>query len=160
MRNGRARNQLWAFAYLSIRHVFELVVLLARSDDVKEIELLALRHEVAMLRRQAKRQSFEPGDRALLAALSRLLPRSRWACFGVTPATLLTWHRRLVARRWTYPHDDAHATIMVTRHREELDVVSPNTRDSHFGDSIATGTGSAAAIITPAQGEVTIETGS
>jgi hypothetical protein len=99
MRRHRARGQLWAFAYHSVRHVLELVVLLARSDDAKEIELLALRHEVAMLRRQVKRQSFDPADRAILAALSRLLPRSRWASFGVTPATLLTWHRRLVARR-------------------------------------------------------------
>jgi putative transposase len=104
MRGARAQSQLWAFAYLSVRRVLELVVLLVRSDDAKEIELLALRHEVAMLRRQVKRQSFEPADRALLAALSRLLPRSRWGAFGVTPATLLGWHRRLVARRWTYPH--------------------------------------------------------
>ncbi len=57
-----------------------------------------------MLRRQVKRQSFEPADRALLAALSRLLPRGRWGVLGVTPATLLGWHRRLVVRRWTYPH--------------------------------------------------------
>ena len=77
--------------------MFEFVVLLGRSDDAKEIELLALRHEVAMLRRHVKRQSFEPADRALLAALSRLLPRDRWGVFGVTPATLLGWHRRLVA---------------------------------------------------------------
>src|ERR1039458_3823844 len=104
MRGPRARCELWAFAYLSLRHVFGFVVLLSRSADAKEIELLALRHEVAMLRRQVKRRSFDPADRALLAALSRLLPRSRWGAFGVTPATLLAWHRRLVARRWTYPH--------------------------------------------------------
>jgi hypothetical protein len=104
MRRHRARGQLWAFAYLALRRLFEFVLLLARSDGAKETELLALRHEVALLRRQVTRQSFEPADRALLATLSRLLPRSRWACFGVTPATLLAWHRRLVARRWTYPH--------------------------------------------------------
>jgi hypothetical protein len=104
MRGARARGELWAFVYLSVRQVFDFVVLLTRSDDVKEIELLALRHEVAMLRRQVKRLSFDPTDRALLAVLSRFLPRSRWACSRVTPATLLLWHRRLVARRWTYPH--------------------------------------------------------
>jgi len=104
MRGARAQSQLWAFSYLCVRRILEFVVLLARSDDAKEIELIALRHEVAILRRQVKRQSFEPADRALLAALSRLLPRGRWGVFGVTPATLLTWHRRLVARRWTYPH--------------------------------------------------------
>src|ERR1039458_4261713 len=104
MRGTRTQSDLWAFVYLAVRQVLDLVVLLARSDDAKEIELLALRHEVAMLRRQVKRQSFEPADRALLAVLSRFLPRCRWACFGVTPATLLAWHRRLVARRWTYPH--------------------------------------------------------
>ena len=74
------------------------------SLDANEIELLALRHEVAMLRRQVKRQSFEPADRALFAALCRLLPRSRWGAFGVAPATLLAWHRKLVVRRFTYPH--------------------------------------------------------
>jgi hypothetical protein len=101
MRGKRTQSQLWAFVYLAVRHVLELVVLLARSEDAKEIELLALRHEVAILRRQVKRQSFEPADRALFAALSRLLPRSRWGAFGVAPATLLAWHRRMVARRWT-----------------------------------------------------------
>jgi transposase InsO family protein len=84
--------------------VLELLVLLAGSDDAKEIELLVLRHEVALLRRQVKRQSFDPADRAILAVLSRLLPRPRWRVFGVTPATMLAWHRRMVARRWTYPH--------------------------------------------------------
>jgi len=126
MRSARARSQLWAFAYLSVRRVLELVVLLTRSDDAKEIELLALRHEVAVLRRQVKRPSFELADRALLAALSRLLPRSRWDTFGVTPSTLLAWHRRLVARRWTYPHRrpgrppvDEDTTALVVRLAKE-----------------------------------------
>ena len=104
MRGAWCRSQLWAVAYLSVRRVFEFIVLLARTDGAKEIELLLLRHEVAMLRRHVKRQSSEPADRALLAALSRLLPRSRWGAFSVTPATVLAWHRRLVARRWTYAH--------------------------------------------------------
>ena len=122
MRGARAQSQLWAFAYLSVRQVFEFIVLLTHSDDAKEIELLALRHEVVMLRRQVKRQSFDPADRALLAVLSGFLPRSRWACFGVTPATLLTWHRRLVARHRTYPHRrpgrpkvDEETTALVVR---------------------------------------------
>ena len=104
MRTSRARGQLWTFVYLALRRSFELIVLVARSDGAKEIELLALRHEVSILRRQAKRQTFRPADRAFLGAMSRLLPRSRWEAFGVTPATLLSWHRRMVAKCWTYPH--------------------------------------------------------
>jgi transposase InsO family protein len=104
MRRHRVRGGLWAFVYLVARRLLEFALLTARSDDAKEIELLALRHEVAVLRRQVGRPKYQPADRALLAALSRLLPQSRWAAFGVTPATLLAWHRRMVARRWTYPH--------------------------------------------------------
>ena len=63
-----------------------------------------LRHQLAVLRRQAPRPRFEPADRALLAALSRVLPHARWSCFFVKPDTLLRWHRRLVAGAWTYPH--------------------------------------------------------
>src|ERR1700736_217154 len=100
----RARGELWAFAYLALRRFLEFVVLAARSDVAKDIELLALRHEVALLRRQVKRPQFRPADRALLAALSRMLPRARWGAFSVTPETLLAWRRRLVTRRWTYPH--------------------------------------------------------
>jgi Homeodomain-like domain len=57
-----------------------------------------------VLRRQSTRPKLGPGDRALLAAVSRVLPRARWSCFFVQPETLLGWHRRLVAGAWTYPH--------------------------------------------------------
>jgi transposase InsO family protein len=81
-------------------HFLTLVV---RGDRANEVEILLLRHQVAVLRRQVTRPDLEPVDRVVLAALSRLLPRPRWPSFFVTPATLLRWHRALVARRWTYP---------------------------------------------------------
>jgi putative transposase len=75
----------------------------ATGHDHVAVEVLVLRHQVAVLRRQVRRLDLEPADRAVLAGLSRLLPRIRWAAFFVTPATLLRWHRTLIARRWTYP---------------------------------------------------------
>ena len=66
--------------------------------------MLVLRHQLAVLRRQVPRPRLEPADRALLAAVSRVLPRARWSCFFVQPETLLRWHRRLVAGAWAYPH--------------------------------------------------------
>ena len=65
---------------------------------------MVLRHEPSILRRQTKRPQLRQADRLLLAALSRSLPRQVWASFSVSPRTLLRWHQRLVARRWTYPH--------------------------------------------------------
>ena len=79
------------------------VLLCFRSAEAKEIEILVLRHELAVLGRQHPRPRLQPTDRALLAALSRLLPRVRWSVFVVRPETLPRWHRRLVRRRWTYP---------------------------------------------------------
>jgi putative transposase len=94
---------VWSFLYLAVRRVLELILLCFRSAEAKEIEILVLRQELAVLRRQNPRPRLQPTDRALLAALSRLLPRARWSVFLVQPETLLRWHRRMVARRWTYP---------------------------------------------------------
>ena len=86
-----------------VRRLLELVVLLARCERSNELEILVLRHELSVLRRQVKRPQFELHDRLLLAALSRVLPRRSWNAFLVRPETLLRWHRRLVTRSWTYP---------------------------------------------------------
>jgi putative transposase len=95
---------LWSFMYLVGRNLFGLVWLLARPRRSKELEILVLRHELAILRRQAPPPRLTRADRALFAALSRALPRKTWASFAVTPETLLRWHRQLVARRWTFAH--------------------------------------------------------
>jgi putative transposase len=78
-------------------------MVLAQGGVSKAAELLVLRHETAVLRRQIGRVRYQSGDRLWLAALSRLISRHRWGeLFAVTPATLLAWHRRLVARKWDY----------------------------------------------------------
>ena len=71
--------------------------------DAKDVEIAVLRHQMMVLHRQVTRPRYKPADRMVLATLARLLPRARWPVFLVTPATLLRWHRELVARRWTYP---------------------------------------------------------
>ena len=73
------------------------------SDIDKDIEILVLRHQLAVIGRQVNKVRYEPADRALLGLLAHLLPRSRWPSFLVTPATVLRWQRDLVRRRWTYP---------------------------------------------------------
>jgi transposase len=89
--------------YRVLRCLVGLIAVLARRDVSKDAELLVLRHENTLLRRQLPRVRYTPADRMWLAALSRLLPRRRWdQLFPVTPATVLAWHRRLVSRRWDY----------------------------------------------------------
>ncbi|HYY82581.1 MAG TPA: hypothetical protein VFD04_25850, partial [Actinomycetes bacterium] len=96
---AKAKPVLPKLAYLALCRTIQLLTLLVRGDTTKDLEILVLRHQLAVLRRQRQvpRPRFEPADRALLAAVSRVLPRARWSCFLVRPQTLLRWHRRLVA---------------------------------------------------------------
>jgi len=98
------RSRVWSLAYLVVCRLFELIVLCCRSPGSKELEILVLRHELSILRQDEKRPQLQQADRAFLAALSRALPRRAWSTFSVGPRTLLRWHQRLVARRWTYTH--------------------------------------------------------
>jgi putative transposase len=88
---------LFASLYALVRLMLEVLVIRSRSDAERDLELLALRHEVAVLRRHVKRPELLPTDRLLLAALGRRLPAGRLL---FTPATVLRWHRELVRRRW------------------------------------------------------------
>ena len=88
--------------YLIVIRVFGWLVLLGRSQASKVAEIMVLRHEAAVLRRQVTRPEPDWADRAILAALARLLPQALGCHRLVTPGTLLAWHRRLVTREWTY----------------------------------------------------------
>ena len=88
-----------AICYVALQAVLQLVCLGFRSTASKELEVVVLRHQLAVLRRGVHRPAFRAVDRMFLAAASRMLPRSVWSSFVVTPATLRGWHRRLVANR-------------------------------------------------------------
>jgi putative transposase len=92
-----------SFLYLAFLRVLQLVRLRRGDVDDLAIEVVMLRHEVAVLRRQVARPALRPADRALLAGLSRLMAKARRGRFFVQPETLLRWHRELVRRKWTYP---------------------------------------------------------
>jgi putative transposase len=92
------------FLYLFFLRVTQLVRLAGRDRDGLALEVVVLRHEVAVLRRQVTRPALQPADRALLAGLARMLPGHRRRGLFVQPDTLLRWHRDLVRRRWAYPH--------------------------------------------------------
>jgi hypothetical protein len=89
--------------YLTLIRVFGWLVLLGRGQASKNVEIMVLRHEIAVLKRQVVRPKPDWADRALLAALARFLPTMLRAHRLVTPGTLMAWHRRLIKRSWTYP---------------------------------------------------------
>jgi len=94
---------LFRLVYLAVSRAFAWLALLARSDASKDLEILVMRHEIAVLRRQLTHPKPDWADRGLLAALGRLLPEHLRVHRIVTPGTVLAWHRRLVTRKWTYP---------------------------------------------------------
>jgi putative transposase len=111
--------------YLIFQQVLGLVFLLGRTSSMKDVELLVLRHEVAVLRRTNPRPRLDWADRAVFAALIQRLPRALRVYRLVTPSTVLCWHRRLVRRRWTYPNrpgrppiDDIIVALVVRMARE------------------------------------------
>jgi putative transposase len=87
---------LISLCYLVVRRVLQLAVLRCQTDALNELEIIVLRHELAILRRRTGRPAVTESDRLFLAAASRLLPRARWPSFIITPTTLLRWHRQ----RW------------------------------------------------------------
>jgi putative transposase len=111
--------------YLIFEQVLRLVLLLGRTSSTKNVELLVLRHEVAVLRRTNPRPRLEWADRAVFAALIRRLPTTLRGQRLVTPGTILRWHRRLVRKQWTYPNrpgrppiNEALATLVAQMARE------------------------------------------
>jgi putative transposase len=97
--------------YLAFCRTTEWLTLLARSSAAKDVEILVLRHENAILRRANPRPRTDWADRAALSALIRLLPRALRAHRLISPATVLAWHRRLIARHWTYPNRTGRPSI-------------------------------------------------
>jgi putative transposase len=116
----------FSLSYVVLRWVFQLATLRVRSSDFKELEIVVLRHELAILRRRTRRPLMTWTDRLFLAAASRLLPRARWQSFIITPTTLLAWHRRLAAKRWTYARPRGRPTIR----REIRELVLRLARDN------------------------------
>jgi putative transposase len=95
---------MWSLLYLVARALVRLLVSggqQGQDDGSKDVEILVLRHQLRVLQRRSGRPKLRAIDRALLAAVSRAIPRDRWVAFLVTPATLLRWHRELVRRKWT-----------------------------------------------------------
>ena len=86
--------------YSIVRSLLDLLVLCRKTEAALQIEVLALRHQLRVLERQVHRPRFQPSDRLLLSAFTRMLPRPAWRSLLVSPETLLRWHRELVRRKW------------------------------------------------------------
>lgn len=119
-RHDSIAAMLASLLYMVLRRLLTLVAPKHRSDDAA-IEIFVLRHQLQVLRRQVKRPVYRHGDRALLAAASRILPKERWSAFLVRPETLLRWHRSLVAAKWTRPHRSPGRPAMAPSGRSDRD---------------------------------------
>ncbi|MFI5068188.1 MAG: hypothetical protein ACHP9Z_29990, partial [Streptosporangiales bacterium] len=130
-----AYRVLLKIVYLLIRRLLSLAVLVFRRDRARDAELLVLRHENAVLRRHVGRVRYAPTDRVRLAALTRLIPRTRWSdVFPVTPATLLGWHRKLAAKKYDTSRQRARPPADSPEHR-------PPCRPAGEGESALCGAG-------------------
>ncbi len=123
--------------YLIFIQLLSWLLLLARSSAAKDVELLVLRHEVAVLRRTTRKPRLDWADRTILSALIRLLPQTLRRHRLITPSTILRWHRRLVAKKWTYPHrsgrppiNDTAAALIEKMAKENANWVTKESREN------------------------------
>jgi hypothetical protein len=133
--------------YLITVRVFAWLVLLGRSQASKDAEIMILRHEIAVLRRQVARPAPDWAGRAILAALARHLPAVLRARRLVTPGTLLAWHRRLITRKWTYPNRPGRPRTS----KDIRDLVLRLARENPTGDTAESTANSAGPVTASAQ---------
>jgi putative transposase len=110
-RIGEDHRVLFSLLYVLAGRLLALIVVRGRGDGSKDVELILLRHEISVLRRQTPRPRLEPADRLIMAAFARHLPGPLRQCRLVSPGTLLRWHRELLARKWDRPHGQRTLTV-------------------------------------------------
>ena len=129
------------------------MVLHARSDTAKEIEILVLRHQLAVLQRRTSRPRMNWTDRAVITTLARLLPARRRLDLLITPSTILRWHRQLIAHRWTTPHTRPSRPAIPAGVRALVVRLATENRTWGIAASTASSSGSATGSAPPPSGE-------
>ena len=125
------------FLYRFFRRVLEVIRVHWSDTAAKDAEILVLRHQLAVLRRQVTHPRFTWSDRALVALLAGLVPRALWGSFLVTPQTILGWHRSLVRKRWTYPHRQPGRPALAKETTELICRLAARTRGGAISASLA-----------------------